>query len=403
MKPLPSTIVWIAAHAPVPPYTGGKLKTRTALTLCAEHVHIHVITFAAQESINAVRNELTREWGSYGVAVTVLPLREGSNSITALRHRKLLTTTRLPLEEVLEQMKQLGGTCETGLVILDDIALAPMLSYCGMHTLFSPHDCISAMELSSLHQMAVGPRWLRQYLQYIVSLHYERTYYHNSLLVHLVTDRDRKNLLDVNAACRCHVVPYRDDSVTRSNARDKFTHDVVIWTDLNRDGLLQGTIGFVREALRGSLNERKVLIVGKVTSQEALQKLRTTIPSNWEYSRLLEDDQGAFRYGRVTVVPDIGGAGIKSRILNVISRGDCVAALYEQMSGIDGLADVGALNSFSMNGLVKLVERALDDGSWEQIGLTGQAMLDEEMNETVLRRKWLDMIVRAMTIKQRVH
>lgn len=394
--------MWVAAHPPLAPFSGGKLKTRTALTLCSPYLPIHLLTFAAPETAESVQEQLTEEWCPQGIRVTVLPLNAQSNVGDALLRHQLLTTTRLPLDSALAKITELGGTSDTGLVVMDDIALAPLLNKCGNHTLFSPHDCISAMELSSLRLMPSGIRKIRQLMQYRMSLYYERNYYHKALLVHLVTNRDRKNLQDINSQCRCHVVPYRDESVERAVTQDRFTHDVIVWSDLRRDGLLQGTLKFISEALNSPLSRRRLLIVGKLSQGEALSKFRYALPNTWDYGQYLEDEQGQMRYGRITLIPDIGGAGIKSRILNTISSGDCVATLYEQMAGIDEIADVGALNSFSFAELVRLIEQSLLDGTWEQIGLTGQMMLQQQLSDEKLRDAWLGMVDRAMVIKRRL-
>ena len=122
-----------------------------------------------------------------------------------------------------------------------------------------------------------------------------------------------------------------------------------------------------------------------------------------DYASRLEDNTGQPRSARIMVVPDIGGAGIKNRVVNVVSSGLCLACLLPQMEGVELLADRGAINALDMRELVDRISIALDLGDYARIASTGQALYHAHYSLDSNRRLWRALIERALSVRNTVN
>jgi len=145
---------------------------------------------------------------------------------------------------------------------------------------------------------------------------------------------------------------------------------------------------------------RKILI-GKVSKGEAEVIIGKNMMMQIEYSPRLEDESGHIRSAKIVLIPDIGGAGIKNRVVNVLSSGLCLACLLPQMEGVEAVADRGAINAVTVKELVERMAWALQTGKYKQIAETGQRIYHNYYNLDLNYRLWREMIERALAIRER--
>jgi len=175
----------------------------------------------------------------------------------------------------------------------------------------------------------------------------------------------------------------------------------MVWGDLEIGSIARGAKEFLGAIAqdRAWLQNNKVILVGRVSRTKAERIIGNDLLSVVKYSSFLEDDEGKLRHAKVTVVPDVGGAGTKNRSVNLLSSGKCLACLYPQMEGVDRACDRGAINASEIEELVERVKMSLQNHSYLHIGETGGAIYQQQYNLRVIRQLWYELVERALSIR----
>ena len=69
------------------------------------------------------------------------------------------------------------------------------------------------------------------------------------------------------------------------------------------------------------------------------------------------------------------------------------------MEGIEEASDIGAINGVNTRELLKKVRTALDENLYKEIGEKGYAIYQEKYDIKKVRKLWIDMICRALSIR----
>ena len=393
-KSLPG-ILWVAARPPVPPFSGITSKTLCGITALSSLTRVEVVSFVEERRREEVELRFQEYWEGRVASSHWVAYGPRKSSLQALLERRFQFGTEMESSSLMELLDRLLRESPDRLLLFDDITLAPFLARYGENAIMSPHDCMSRMFSSHLQRRPLGWEAARLLLQSRIARRYEREYYHLALLTHVITQRDRIWLEEINPRARYEVVPNADllnpgFSPSRPNG-----WDLLVWGDLRVGSILRGTKTFLRELSRFSPGKGRILVVGRVTEAEARGRLGEDLLSGVTYAPLLEDREGRVQHAKITVVPDDGGAGIKNRCVNILSSGKCLACLYPQMEGVERASDLGALNAMDHRDLARKVRSVLADGSWEEIASRGQEIYAREYGAEANRQAWADMVRRA--------
>lgn len=393
-KSLPG-ILWVAARPPVPPFSGVTGKTLCGITALSSLTRVEVVSFVEERRREEVELRFQEYWEGRVASSHWVAYGPRKSSLQALLERRFQFGTEMESSSLMELLDRLLRESPDRLLLFDDITLAPFLARYGENAIMSPHDCMSRMFSSHLQRRPLGWEAARLLLQSRIARRYEREYYHLALLTHVITQRDRIWLEEINPRARYEVVPNADllnpgFSPSRPNG-----WDLLVWGDLRVGSILRGTKTFLRELSRFSPGEGRTLVVGRVTEAEARGRLGEDLLSGVTYAPLLEDREGRVQHAKITVVPDDGGAGIKNRCVNILSSGKCLACLYPQMEGVERASDLGALNAMDHRDLARKVRSVLADGSWEEIASRGQEIYAREYGAEANTQAWADMVRRA--------
>ena len=393
-KSLPG-ILWVAARPPVPPFSGVTSKTLCGITALSSLTRVEVVSFVEERRREEVELRFQEYWEGRVASSHWVAYGPRKSSLQALLERRFQFGTEMESSSLMELLDRLLRESPDRLLLFDDITLAPFLARYGENAIMSPHDCMSRMFSSHLQRRPLGWEAARLLLQSRIARRYEREYYHLALLTHVITQRDRIWLEEINPRARYEVVPNADllnpgFSPSRPNG-----WDLLVWGDLRVGSILRGTKTFLRELSRFSPGEGRTLVVGRVTEAEARGRLGEDLLSGVTYAPLLEDREGRVQHAKITVVPDDGGAGIKNRCVNILSSGKCLACLYPQMEGVERASDLGALNAMDHRDLARKVRSVLADGSWEEIASRGQEIYAREYGAEANTQAWADMVRRA--------
>jgi len=396
-------IVWVAARPPVPPFSGITSKTLCGLQALSTQADIDLVTFVNPTLAEEYKATLQQYWGGQPISMHILPLRPRARWYQGLVRWWFQSSLLFDGELLDVKLSELRWSSLDRLVIFDDIILAPLGVRYGANAILSPHDCMSDMFLSHYKIQKPSPAKIRKYIQYLLALHYEKKFYHWFLLIHVITHRDRVLLERVNPLARYHVVP-NVDLLNPGLIRDFNSRwDILIWGDLTIPSCARGAQEFLMHAQRnGQLASASKILIGKVPQKEAEIIIGKDLMMQIEYSPRLEDESGRIRSAKIVVIPDIGGAGIKNRVVNVLSSGLCLACLLSQMEGVEAVADRGAINAVTMKELVERIAWALQTGEYKQIAETGQRIYYNHYNLDLNYRLWREMIERALAIRERV-
>lgn len=361
---------------------------------------VELVTFADKHSLDRTVAMVYQTWGDRNIRVHVLSLQPRDGGVSALFRGQFQLTTEFSREMLAAKLAELNWSDSDKLVIFDDIVLAPLAEAYGTNSILSPHDCISEMFRSHFRQLRLSASKVRKYTQYRIARRYETDYFHSALLVHVIAQRDRVWLEAINPLARYHVVPNADLLNPGLICDHSAPHDLLIWGDLTIAACAKGTREFLRHAQNNPrLSAAKMLLVGKVPAETAERIIGRDCMQRVEYSSRLEDEARRMRTAKIIVIPDIGGAGIKNRVVNVLSSGICLACLLPQMEGVDAVLDRGAINAVTMPELVERTAIALAEGSFVRIAEEGHAIYHDTYSVETNRRLWREMLERALRIR----
>jgi hypothetical protein len=398
-------IIWVAARPPVPPFSGPTSKTLCGIDALSTFTDIHLVTFTHKDSQVETRHKLQQYWRDrpYSIKFHLIEYGRKANMIEAALAKRFQFGTMIENSALSFVLDELDWNNPDHLLVLDDIVLSPFVVRNGSNAILSPHDCISKMSYSHFRLSPVGLAAAKYYSQHLIAQRYEKALFHLALLVHVVTERDRVWLQQINPRARYHVVPNSDLLNPGFTKAESYGWDVMIWGDLGIGSIAQGAKEFVRLIAQDKawLHRNKVILIGRVSRSEAERIIGDHLLASIEYSSYLENDAGKLRQAKITVVPDLGGAGTKNRSVNLLSSGMCLACLYPQMEGVDKAYDRGAINAPDTEKLVALVKAALLDDSYISIAEMGEAIFRREYSLESLRQSWYEMIERALTIRGR--
>lgn len=391
-------LVWVASRPPVPPFSGVVAVTLCGLTALSARADVELITYAEPGQVELVEEGLRAHWGRR-VRARVLPYARAVGTAAAAAAGRFKFGYRLDMPRLVATIDALPD--RDRLLVFDDIVFAPMLAAYGPRAILSPHDCMSEMFRSHRATSGWGVGAAEKHVQYLIARRYEERYYHRALLVHLITQRDRVLMQGINPHARYHVASNEDALNPGLSADDPPRCDVLVWADLSVPSSSRGAREFLRSVASDPRWPRgaTVVLVGRVPAERVAHYLGAPLPEGVAYSPRLEDTDGRLRHGRVFVVPDAGGAGLKNRCVNVVARGRCLACTYEQMEGIEQLSDVAAINASTPAGLAAGVRRALLSGSYARVGEAAARIYGVEYSRHRIRAQWSEMLERAAAIR----
>lgn len=393
-------LIWVAARPPIPPFSGITSKTLCGLDALADMTAIDLITFVEECSIEKVTKALQEFWKGRPINFHVLPRQEETPWYKAIWQRRFQLSSTFGYEALDAELSRLEWSSSKRLVVFDDIVLAQVACCYGSNAILSPHDCMSQMFFSHYRSQDGAVHKLRKYIQYRIAEYYERKFYHSVLLVHVITQRDRVLMEKINPFARYHVVPNAD--LLNPGLKKDFAspNDVLIWGDLAIAACAQGARSFLVSTRKNEqLMAAKMILIGKVPKEEAIRTLGRDLMTMVSYAPRLEDESGRLRSGKIVVIPDIGGAGIKNRVVNVVSSGLCLACLLPQMEGVEALADRGAINAVTMDELVERIALTLYRNEYEQVADRGQSIYQTYYDIESNHLLWREMIERAVLIR----
>lgn len=393
-------VIWVASRPPIPPFTGIKLKTLSGISALAKRYSVQLVTFAHPSEKEKVSSALSSYWQPHNqVQLNLASVKTKSSILESILRQRFQFGLLLERSDIDWILKSLSWNSSDKLILFDDIVLAPLLMRYGRNALISPHDCISAMFRSHYQTVPLGKVKAKLFTQYRIARFYESRFYQSALLTHLLTQRDRVLLEHINPHARYHVTPLQIPHAPNYTLRSSESWDILIWADLAIPALVSAVRQCVERLRPYAQNALRIMIVGRVPVEEIGQILPLDTLSHFCYSRFIEDDKGAARRARVVLIPDVGGAGIKTRCLSILASGQCLACLYSQMEGIEKAADIGAINAFSLSDLIPKIIRILESNAETPIANLGQKICRDRFNTETIEREWQQMLERAQVVK----
>jgi len=362
--------------------------------------HVDVVTFCHGRDLrDRISADFHRYWGNAPVKLHLAEFGKREHTLRALSAARFETSTLVENSNVVSVLDKLGWERDDNLMLFDDIIFAPLMVKFGSNSILSPHDCMSSMFRAHLEHSLIPD--LRKYVQFRLARLYEKRYFHHALLTHVISHRDRVCLEMINPQARFHVIPNADLQNPLVGGETPVDHDLMIWGDLSVSAISSGVkqiVSFLRED-KGWLKRTRILMVGKVPLCSAKKILGDDLTELCEYAQWLEDESGMARSAKINVVPDLGGAGMKNRCINLLAAGKCLACLYLQMEGIEKASDTGAINAGGIRELLRKIKPALVSGSYQLIADAGKRIYEKEYNRGVITEQWREMIERSLWIR----
>ena len=378
------------------------LTSLSGINALASVVDIHVISFADDTEKDAIAAKFREYWEGQPVKLQLLPCGKRASILKAFLIRRFQLGTMLEGKAIRNALNELEWNQPSCLVIFDDIVFAPLLTEFGQNAILSPHDCVSKMFHSHFKALRFGHSAFKLYFQYIIALHYEKHFYHLALLTHVVTHQDRVSLEAINPKSRYHVVSFGEWAALNINRTTEQLWDVLIWVNLSIAALAKNTRDFLLLARQDIewWQRLKVVMVGRVSVAQAEQAVGKELLSGIDYASYLEYRDGRVKQAKIILIPDMSGAGIKSRCLSVLAMEQCLACLYNQMEGLEKACDRGAVNGSGPMELLNKMKYVLDHDTYQEIAHKGASIFRQYYSREIVQQDWLEMIERAVAIRE---
>lgn len=391
----------MASRPPIPPFSGSTSKSLCGIKALSAVTRVDVVSFVEREKLEESECAFAEFWHDHDVGIHWVAYGKQSNSLNAALTGRFQFGSRLKDPDFPILLEELDWQSSARLLIFDDIVMAPLLKRYGKNSILSPHDCMSKMCWSHFRSSPPGIDSIRYLLRSLISRRYERSFYHLSLLTHIITQRDRVWLEKINPKARYEVVPNSDMLNPGFSASAPNAWDVLVWGDLRISSIAQGTRAFLSTVAKDKnwLESIRLLVAGRVSTLTAQKIIGADLLSRVVYVPYLENDKGQLQHAKITVIPDVGGAGIKNRCVNMLSSGKCLACLYPQMEGVEKACDRGAINAITLTELVSRIKKALYMETWLSYAQIGKMVFERENNESANRQLWSEMVERAVAIR----
>jgi hypothetical protein len=395
-------IIWVASRPPIPPWSGALLPALSGISAASSTTEVHVVAFADETERDAITARFHAYWREQPVTLELVPYGRRAGILRSLASRRFQLGSMLETPALRGALDRVGWSQPSRLLLFDDIVFAPLLTEFGSNAILSPHDCVSRMFLSHFRAVRCSRSAPKLYLQYLVALRYEVTYYHLALLTHFVTQRDRIAVESVNPRARCHVVSYGEWAAVKAAGAAEQVWDVLVWVDLAIPALAQNTRDLIELAQRDPAwwSGLRVILIGRVSPSRAEHAIGEAAWKGVEYAPYLEDADGRTRQAKIVLIPDAGGTGIKSRCLSVLAAGQCLACLYSQMDGLEQVCDRGAINAFQPRQLLERIKSVLSEETFREFARVGASIFQQHYSREIVKHGWLEMIDRAIAVRR---
>lgn len=393
-------IIWVASRPPIPPFSGSTSKSLCGIAALSEVTSVKVVSFVEREKKVQCECTFNNFWKERVNGINWVEYGPQSSSLSAAISWRFKFGVQIENSYLHSVLDGLSWKSPDNLLIFDDIIFAPLMTRYGTNAILSPHDCMSKMFWSNLRGSKIKMGTVKYLLQGMIARHYESTFFNKALLIHVVTQRDRVWLEAINTKAKYAVVPNSDLLNPGFTGISQNNWDVLIWGNMGIRSISYGVKVFLDAARKqGWLKQNTIMLAGRVAAKYAQKIIGEDLFSLVTYMPNLEDNNGKLQHAKITVIADVGGAGIKNRCVNILSSGKCLACIYSQMEGIEKACDLGAINATTLAELADRVKKALHEETWMKYAKIGQDIYKQEYSENVIQKLWANMVERAIMIR----
>jgi hypothetical protein len=374
---------------PIPPFYGHNRVLFDWLNACAPYFELDLLVYGDSNHGEALK----RQWPQDNVRFHFLQRRHAFKAPRALlSNLSIPTVSRDFVAEaaLVEKLRKRDSR-----LLINFISGAPLLNrYNGSGVVLSGHDCMS-------HFFQQERRYAKKLKDKLVTGLRERfarnaesKYAHLAACVHVVSDLDAAELKRVNPRVKTAVIPLGRSAPPQETIKP-WTHrtDNMIWGSLETQPILSGVRAILNQALRVSPHIfADWLLVGRVPSSVANKLLPELDLLRIKYCERLDDLPTALGNTRVLLVPDLAGTGQKTRTLDGLASGCCVAGFPEAFRNIGPLEEANPfLVANSPEDLIEKLRQQFETEA-EKRGDRGRQLYQTSFASDALYVKWANLL-----------
>jgi hypothetical protein len=379
----------------MPPFKGHNLKIFHIISALVQTWSIHLIVYPSLDREFSAPGEY---WS--GTGVQVHPLRRRQRPVpkllSVLKREPIPTLTR----DFAGEYQIVTGVIQNGAkakLLIDFMTGSPLTRRFRDGVVISGHDCMSALFREEA-KWALG--WIDRLtfrLRKRNAETMERKYYPSASLVHVVSRHDAVELHRIDPRIRTMVIPLSRPVEAHEKPVQLSARKLnVIWGNLGSPAIFQGTKRLLQafEGQPAKLRSKDWFFIGRLSPDRAQRLFPELRSLGISYIQRPADIDSILSETRLLVLPDVGGTGQKTRLLDGLAHGCCVLGLKDAFLGLDGCAKRAGITCVSFDELLVRVGR-LSDAEAQAIGEDGRNLLEEEFSLHRLRERWEDLLDRV--------
>jgi len=387
-------ILFLLQEFPYPPANGFSWKVFSLLKGISRRHECHLLSFA-----NSLPESSKEAFLLECPTVKVLGIFQ-PRTTSVLTHLRGLFEVGLPsagiysVPEFRQAVRQALATTSYDVVHIDMINLVQYAALMDRRsTILSVNDAVSLFHSSLANEMpSFGGRLNRKLASKIIA-RYERKAYCGRV-VQLVSKADAEHLKKICSGARFEAVPLVVDSryfLERKSRAGSNCQTVVIPANFRGAGTCHSVLEFLETAQRLGKSRQKSAVVYKLIGPNATPSFIRALSGfdDLEYLGWVEDYVGALAASDLVVVPERGGGGMKTRVLQAMALGQAVL-LTETVASAIGVKDgEHCLVCRTTQEFAEAALWALDrDSARDRLGQAARAFVQSRHNSEIVMEQW---------------
>lgn len=375
---------------PLPPFSGHNRVIFDWLHACAAHLELDLLVYG-----NRVDGDsLKQEWPQNNVRFHLMNRRDRLTAARAiLSNLSIPTVSRNFLAEAALVTKLRKPNSR---LLINFISGAPLLKrYHGSGVVLSGHDCMSHFFRQERNHTKKLKDWAVTILRERFAQNAETRYAHRAACVHVVSNLDAAEFKRVNPRVRTSVIPLGRGAPPQETIKTwtRRTHNI-IWGSLETQPILSGVRAIFQIALRISPNLfAGWILIGRVPTSLVHELLPELNLLRVIYKERVQDLQSLLGDTKILLIPDLAGTGQKTRTLDGLASGCCVAGFPEAFRNISTVVEDESF--VRVNSPDEMIERLkkITGVEAKSLGDRGQKLFHGSFSSNALYAKWFKLLV----------
>jgi len=402
-------ILFLSQEFPYPPDDGVRIKLYNLLSSITSEHECHILSFSSRSI-----DEEALSWANSMKNLKVLDIIPLANQYVIRMKQLLALFSGFPPYVGRYYSKKFTDVLNKALlqnhydiIYIELLPLAQYEKYLKNYpTIISINDSVSrALSIQSNIEQNHFNKSIIQALYYF-SEKYEKYILSHFSKVHVVSRADKDYLQKLNHKIAIKVIPIQADekylTPIPKSAEAQLEKTLFFNGNLSFRAISEGLKFFLKDVFSEILRQIpniKLLVTGRNASKDIIHDIANN--PNIEFCEFVENYIDAIDNSTIVVLPDLGGTGLKNRLLAAMARQKVCVCSSSVLEGFDGIDGVHYFRCDSKDEYIQTIVNVLkDDVLRRKVGIEAMAFVMKNFSSTILKDKWNHLFLEIIQSKE---